>query len=42
MAVLAQCLIHDVRSDGGCGEGLQHRGELHTRSDLEEFPEAEP
>lgn len=30
MAVLAQRVIHHVRSDSHCGEGLQHRRKLHT------------
>lgn len=30
MAVLAQRVIHHVRSDGHRGKGLQHRGKLHT------------
>lgn len=41
MAVLAQRVVHDVRSDRRRGEGLQHCGEFHTGPDLEELPTTE-
>jgi len=41
MAVLTQRVVHDVRSDSHRGKGLQHRGKLHTGSDLEELSATE-
>lgn len=42
MAVLAQRVVHDVRSDGRRGESLQYCGKLHTGPDLEELSTTEP
>lgn len=41
MAILSQRVLYHIRSDGGRGEGVQHRRKFYPRSDMEKFPKTQ-